>query len=167
MTAKQPFRERILYSNIFCFLLILLCVSTILYATDDNYSVKVLAIGIHYQGQPDATWVVKEVANSPDYAIIAGHIQPALEVGIASDLSAGVVDKIALKWIWTPEGGASETGWERGYDIIDQPTPPSDAYNLLALPGGPIITLEDNSNKKVVLQFGSSGPPSAVVISDM
>ncbi len=155
-----------LYDVVFCFLLMFICISNILYASSNNYSVTLLAIGMHYQGQPDDVWVVKEITNSPVYTFRDGQIQPALEVGIAGGINEGVVDKIAVKWIFTEEGGNSETGWEMGAYILDQETPPADALNFLSLPGGVPITFDANSNKKLVFQGNVEGPV-AVVITDM
>jgi hypothetical protein len=175
MTAKQqsfgstlvPFREKIVYSSIFCFLLILICMSNISYADGSEVNVTLLAIGIHYSGQSDATWVVKEVTNGTTYSFRDGQIQSALEMGVASDLSAGLVDKIAFKFIFTEVGVSTQTGWDvDGDDLINEPTPPTNAKNFLALPGGSSITLEDNSNKKFLFK-SANGVSDSVVISDM
>lgn len=166
MTAKQSFRKKILYSSIFCLWLIIVCISHVLYAGGGIVTFKILAMGIHYQGQPDNIWEVREVVDGPTFTATEGAIQPPMEMGVAGELNAGIVDKLALKWIYI-EGSESFRGWDRGDDNpADQEMPPDDAYNFLALPGGPTITLEDNSNKKFILQIASDGP-NAVVITDM
>ncbi len=155
--------------SIFFFLLIFICMSNISYANGPgNVDVSLLAIGIHYQGQPDTTWVVKEVTNGTTYQFRDGQIQSAIEMGIAGDLSAGVVDKIALKIVFSEVGGGTERGWDvDDGDPVDQETPPANAKNFLDPDlGGSSITLDNNSNKKFLFKSSNNGDDS-VVISDM
>jgi len=167
MTAKKT-----LCGYIFCFLLTLLCISNISYATPaDEVDFTLLAIGIHYEGQPDTTWVVKDVTNSPLFPIIQGQTYSATELGIANDLSAGTVDKIALKGILTISGGGGGgTGWLTESEPVDGQIPPASAVNFLNIDGGLNIPLEEYSNKKFLVKWGPNGAqggPIGVVISDM
>jgi hypothetical protein len=127
---------------------------------------RLLAIGIHYSGQPDTTWVVKEVTDSPVFAIREGQIQTPVEMGIAGDLSAGTADKIAFKFLIAPLGGTTQRGWDTTGDLVDQEMPPDNIVNWLTEPGGSPITLEGNSNKKFIIQLSTNTDP-AVVITDM
>jgi len=150
--------------SIFFFLLVFTCMSNMSYGSSENIDITLLAIGIHYQGQPDTTCVVKEITDGPIFAERQGQIQSALEMGIANDLTAGTVDKIALKLFIADIGGHTQRGWNMGEaDPIDQAIPPNDVNNFIE---GSIITLEANSNKKFLLELSNSGDPS-VVISDM
>jgi len=159
--------KKILYSSIFCFLLIAICISNTSYAGTINEDITLLAIGIHYNGQPADTWVVKEVTNGPVFARREGQIQPPIELGIAGDLGTGTVDKIAFKIIDAEIGGSTGRGWFRvDADALDVPTPPIDAFNFLTLLGGSPISLESNSDKKFILRLSNDSDDS-VIISDM
>jgi hypothetical protein len=166
MTAKQPFRGKVENYSIFFFLLIFTCISNISYAGGDIQTFKILAIGIHYQGQSDSSWIVKDVIDGPVFTKTLGVIQPALEMGVAGELNAGVVDKIALKMTITEDGEFVGSGWDTDMLPIDQATPPTDATNFLTCPGGLPITLEINSNKRFVLKLSNSSEGS-VETSDM
>jgi len=167
MTAKQPFRGKTQICNVFYFILILTCMSNILYAGGETDIITVIAIGVHYKGQPDDTWIVKEIANSPEFTYQDNHISPAIEMGVAGDLPAGIVDKLAIKG--TMSGGQNGRGWMSDADAEDWSNaaiPPADAANFLTFPGGSNIILETNSNKKIIEQMHTEGSDS-VVISDM
>lgn len=149
------------------FLLGLICASNTLYAIPAAEIFTLLEIGIHYQGQPADTWVIKEVINGSEFTYQDGHVQPPIEIGIAGDLPAGVVDKLALKAIVS--GSETGRGWmsdANAEEWLDSDTPPVDAYDLLAEQGGSPISLETNSNKKVIMQWYTQGDDT-IVISDM
>jgi hypothetical protein len=140
--------------------------SNLLYARDFNVDFTLIAIGIHYEGQPDTVWVIKDITNSPNFPIYEGQTYPLTEMGVANDLSSGAVDKIALKGILVV-GSNNVTGWLMDGDPIDALIPPTGAVNFLQYVGN--LALEDISNKKLLLRWGHSaeGGPVDIVVSDM